>query len=190
MFRHTHESVAFPDNQKNDTPRLFESALPIKNISKRIKTRAKMRGNISCTILYCCYEPCVNYRCFYFLPSFAFAATKATTFEVSGWIPYWREATGTVDTLSHLQDFNALMPFGYIVQDDGSLNDAFGLNATLPISFPALLITIAKAEKVKIVPTMMWSNGQAIDTILSNAKTRQALETTSLRSRRPKGSTA
>jgi spore germination protein YaaH len=112
---------------------------------------------------------------FILLPSSAFAAT--TSFEVSGWIPYWCEATGTVDTLSHMQDFNAIMPFGYIVQNDGSIYDAFGLNAASSTSIPALLQTVAKAEKVKIIPTVMWSNGQAIDTILSKAKTRQALET-------------
>jgi spore germination protein YaaH len=105
-------------------------------------------------------------------------ASTVTSFEVSGWIPYWREATGTVDALSHMQDFNAVMPFGYIIQNDGSLYDAFGFSAasTTSTSTVALLTSVAKAEKVKIIPTVMWSNGQAIDNILSAASTRRALE--------------
>ncbi len=113
---------------------------------------------------------------FVLLPSFAFAATK-TSFEVSGWIPYWREATGTIDTLSHMQDFTTIMPFGYIIQNNGSIYDAFGFNATPSTSGANMLTAVAKAEKVKIIPTVMWSNGQAIDNILSVASTRRALET-------------
>ena len=104
-------------------------------------------------------------------------ASTATAFEISGWIPYWREATGTVDTLSHMQDFTAVMPFGYIVQNDGSLYDAFGLDATSSTSNAHMLTAVAKAEKVKIIPTVMWSNGAVIDRVLRVASTRQALET-------------
>ena len=113
------------------------------------------------------------------LPSGAHAATaKTTPFEVSGWIPYWREATGTVDTLAHIQTFTSVMPFGYIVQNDGSLYDAFGFTATSSTSTPNLLKAVAHAEKVKVVPTVMWSNGTAIDTVLRSTSQRIALEET------------
>ena len=118
------------------------------------------------------------------LSSFIFAVprtvakTSVPSFEISGWIPYWRVATGTVDALSHLQNFSAVMPFGYIVQNDGSLFDAFGLNITSSTSTVALLTTVAKAQKVKIVPTVMWSNSSAINNVLSVSASRQALETT------------
>ncbi len=117
------------------------------------------------------------------LPGSAIAATNATAkvstmpFEVSGWIPYWRAATGTIDTLSHIQKLNTVMPFGYIVQNDGSLYDAFGLSATSSTSTAHLLTIVARAEHVKIVPTVMWSNGAAINSILRSASRRQALET-------------
>jgi len=68
------------------------------------------------------------------------------------------------------------MPFGYIVQNDGSLYDAFGFAATSSTSIPNLLRTVARAEKVKVVPTVMWSNGTAIDRILRSAPQRIALE--------------
>ncbi len=108
------------------------------------------------------------------LPNAAFAATPL---EVSGWIPYWRMATGTIDIIPHLQNFNSVMPFGYIVQDDGTLYDAFNFSATSSTSTANILRVAAKAEKVKVVPTVMWSNGAAINRILRSGPQRRALET-------------
>ncbi|MDE2022004.1 MAG: hypothetical protein KGI71_03825, partial [Patescibacteria group bacterium] len=123
------------------------------------------------------------YRAFLFvalflllIPSGARAATKAAHFEVSGWIPYWREATGTADVLPHLQNFTTLMPFGYIMQNDGSIHDAFGFSATTSTSTAAVLVANARAAKVNIIPTVMWGNGAATDKILRSASRRIALE--------------
>ena len=116
------------------------------------------------------------FACFFYGSTQASAKTTVPSFEVSGWIPYWRVATGTADTLSHIQNFTSIMPFGYIVQNDGSLHDSFGLTDPSSTSTVALLNTVARAEKVKIVPTVMWSNGAAIYKILSKSSSRQALE--------------
>ena len=117
------------------------------------------------------------------LPGTTHAAVKAPTkkvvqspIEISGWIPYWREATGTADTLGHLQNMSAVMPFGYIVQNDGSIHDAFGFSDPLATSTANTLLAAARAAKVKIVPTAMWSNGPAISAILSSVSSRRALE--------------
>jgi len=104
------------------------------------------------------------------------ASAAAPSFEVSGWIPYWRASAGTDDATAHLENFTSLMPFGYIIQNDGSLHDAFGLNDTSSTSTAAILIAAARAAKVKIVPTIMWSNTSAIHAILSSTKSRIALE--------------
>lgn len=108
------------------------------------------------------------------LPSSAFAATPA--FEVSGWIPYWRVATGTTDAMSHMQVFSSVMPFGYIIQNDGSISDAFGMSDTSATSTARLLMTVAKARGVKVVPAVMWSNGTAMYRILRSTESRIALE--------------
>ena len=111
------------------------------------------------------------------LPGSTHAAVRvANPLEISGWIPYWREATGTIDVIPHLQDFTAVMPFGYVVQNDGSLYDAFDFDATSSTSTANLLRITAKAGKVKMIPTVMWSNGTAIDTILMSGPRRRALE--------------
>ncbi|MDB5266559.1 MAG: Copper amine oxidase-like protein [Parcubacteria group bacterium] len=109
---------------------------------------------------------CIILSFFSFVPS-AFAAG---TFEVSGWIPYWRSATGTAETLAHLDAFKEINPFGYTVTADGHLYD--------PTNFGAepwtTLINNAKAKKIRIIPTIMWGNGAAIHATLSNKTLRNA----------------
>jgi spore germination protein len=105
-------------------------------------------------------------------PTTLLAAPK---FEASGWIPYWRVQSGVADVLPHMQSFTALMPFGYIVQNDGTLSDAFGIHATTSSSTEALLAS-ARANHVRLVPTVMWSNSAAMYTILSSGPSRRALE--------------
>jgi spore germination protein YaaH len=108
------------------------------------------------------------------LPSSAGAAPAP--FEVNGWIPYWRTEKGTADALSHLQNFSSLMPFGYIVQNDGSLHDAFGFSDTSSTSTANTLIAAARAAHVRIIPTVMWNNSMVMHRILSSGPQRRALE--------------
>jgi spore germination protein YaaH len=115
----------------------------------------------------------LTFLLFLFFPEGTHAAQK---FEVSGWIPYWRAATGTVDVLPHASAFTAIMPFGYIVQNDGSLHDAFNLSATSSTSTAVTLLSTLRANKVRVVPTVMWSNASAIQKILSSGPSRRALE--------------
>ncbi len=104
-------------------------------------------------------------------PAYAQAATKATTskLEFSGWLPYWRVASSTKDVLPHLDQLTEVNPFGYTVKKDGTLNDA------LKVGSPEWqnLFKEAKTKKVRIVPTVMWSDTESIHTILSNKKLRK-----------------
>ncbi len=97
---------------------------------------------------------------------------KPPPLEISGWIPYWRAATGTQEALLHLDSFKEINPFGYTVKQDGTLFDAMKIDEE---PWPSL-ISAAKSKKVRVIPTVMWANGAAIHKILSNAKTRIALE--------------
>lgn len=92
--------------------------------------------------------------------------------EFSGWIPYWRTATGTADVLPHLSGLKSIMPFGYTMHEDGTLADTAHLTEEPWTSF----IAVAKKNKVRVIPTVMWGNGDTIHKILSNATTRVALE--------------
>lgn len=94
------------------------------------------------------------------------------SFEFSGWIPYWRSATGTQDVIPHLSQLTSVMPFAYSVKSDGTLADTMRIAEEPWASF----ISTAKQNKVRVVPTVMWGNGTLIHKILSNTKTRIALE--------------
>lgn len=104
-------------------------------------------------------------------PVFVQAAPVKQTLEVSGWIPYWRAATGTLDVLPHIADITTIHPFGYIVQPDGELYDAAGIETGPWLA----LREAAAANKVRFIPTVMWSDGEAMHRILSDGPSRRAL---------------
>jgi len=99
-------------------------------------------------------------------PHSAQAATAKPALEYSGWIPYWRVATGTQDVMPHLAPLKEINPFGYTVKTNGSLYDAAGLENT--DSKWAELLAKARANKVRVIPTVMWSDTDAIHTVLSD----------------------
>lgn len=105
------------------------------------------------------------------MPLAASAATISKPFEISGWIPYWRAATGTADILPHLSTFTEVNPFGYTVTTEGRLNDA----AVLSQEPWTTLRAQAKAQGVRYIPTVMWSNAEAMHNVLSDTTKRQLL---------------
>lgn len=106
----------------------------------------------------------------FLLPQGAEAA--AQKFEISGWVPYWRAASGTADVLPHLEQLTEVNPFSYTVHPDGTLEDTAQLAEESWKSF----LAAAKKKGVRVVPTIMWSDAEAMHRILSNQKTRIALE--------------
>lgn len=109
---------------------------------------------------------------FHINPQTATAQTvtaKKTSFEYSGWIPYWRTASGTADVLPHLSQLKEVNPFGYTVKSDGTLYDASGLEGSLSATSTwSTLRAQAKKTGTRIIPTVMWSDTHAIDEILSD----------------------
>ncbi len=114
---------------------------------------------------------------FFALPLSVSAATE-TKFEVTGWIPYWRVATGTADTLPHLDELTEVNPFVYTLRPDGTLRDngalsyASAIDAEPWLSFNAA----ARAKGVRVIPTIMSGDGALLHKLLSNRKSRIALE--------------
>ena len=101
-------------------------------------------------------------------PAFASAAS----FEVSGWLPYWRVASSTLDVLPHLSDLTEINPFVYTLRNDGTFLD----NGHMDQEPWTSVLAAARARKVRIVPTIMTSDGDLIHTLLSNSTSRIALE--------------
>ena len=97
---------------------------------------------------------------------------SAAAFEYSGWLPYWKEASSTRDALAHIDQLHEVNPFVYVVQNDGTIADRAGI-ADEPWRS---LITVAKAKKVRVIPTIMSSDTATLHAILSNTKRRIQLE--------------
>jgi spore germination protein YaaH len=107
----------------------------------------------------------------FLLPLSASAATTSS-FEVTGWIPYWRAATGTADVLPHLSELTEVNPFVYSLKSDGTILDNGGMDKEPWTSF----IAAAKAQKVRVIPTIMSGDGDLEHSLLSNTTSRVALE--------------
>src|SRR3989344_4958811 len=101
-------------------------------------------------------------------------AAMYKSFEVSGWIPYWRAATGTVDVLPHLDTLTEVNPFVYSLKSDGTLLD----NGKLDEEPWLTLRAEAKNKNVRFIPTVMTSGSELLHSLLSDTRSRIALEDT------------
>jgi spore germination protein YaaH len=112
----------------------------------------------------------------FFLSIFLFmvvcAPAQAATFEVGGWIPYWEAEAGTKDVLLHLEQVKTVHPFVFTVTNEGQIVDNGFLNQEPWTSFVAK----AKAQKVRVIPTILWMDKEAMHKILSATTSRIALE--------------
>ena len=108
---------------------------------------------------------------FLLMPLSAQAAMQKS-FEVSGWIPYWRAATGTADVLPNLDKLTEVNPFVYTLKSDGTFLDNGALEAEPWLTLRAE----AKKKNIRFIPTVMTSNSNLVHKLLSNTKSRIALE--------------
>ncbi len=92
------------------------------------------------------------------------------TLEVSGWIPYWRDTEGIKDAKKHLDVLDVVYPFAFTVTSDGELRDQAKMTDREWKNF----VKSAQRRDVLIVPTVMWSDGDSMHTVLSNAAFRDA----------------
>jgi spore germination protein len=89
---------------------------------------------------------------------------------IAGWIPAWNTARGLPEALAHLAQLREVSPFAYDVQADGTLKESLRLD-TAPW---ADLVLAARRRQVPILPTIAWSDGQAIHVTLAEPALRQA----------------
>jgi spore germination protein YaaH len=104
------------------------------------------------------------------LPTIVFGAT--TKLEYSAWMPYWKKASSTVDMLPNLSIFTEVSPFSYTVKPDGTLVDTAKITAEPWKSF----IVSARAKKVKILPSILWTDATAMHKVLRTYTLRIAHE--------------
>ncbi|HRZ30300.1 MAG TPA: glycosyl hydrolase family 18 protein [Candidatus Paceibacterota bacterium] len=94
--------------------------------------------------------------------------SQARDLEFSVWVPYWKKTMATAETLAHLDQLTSILPFSYEVKADGTIWDPMRISQD---PWPKLL-TEARAKKIKIIPSILWSDGVAIRKIMSTKKSR------------------
>ncbi|MFA5831455.1 MAG: glycosyl hydrolase family 18 protein [Candidatus Paceibacterota bacterium] len=105
-----------------------------------------------------------------FLPTASFAA--AAKLEYSAWMPYWKKASSTADILPHLAAFSEVSPFSYTVRTDGTIADTAKITQEPWSSF----LSVARAKKVKIIPSILWTDSTAMHKVLRTYTLRIAHE--------------
>ncbi|NCN52265.1 hypothetical protein GW943_00420 [Candidatus Parcubacteria bacterium] len=98
------------------------------------------------------------------------AATTTGDLEVAGWVPYWQETLGTKSARLHMSSLDMIFPFGFTIKSDGTLKDLAGLDE----SKWKRLIRQADRDNTDVIPSIMSSDGQVLNRILSNTRSRTA----------------
>ncbi len=98
------------------------------------------------------------------------AILEAKTLEFSAWVPYWKKTAAVAETQVNLTKLSTIMPFAYEVKSDGTIWDPMKITKE-PWS---AMIASARANKVKILPSILWIDGEAMEKVLGTKKSRDA----------------
>jgi len=93
----------------------------------------------------------------------------ATELKVSGWIPWWQDTAGLKSATKNIDKLDTVYPFVFEVNDMGKIESKTNLKSRDWTRF----IRLAKKEKVKVIPTIAWFDGEQVAGILSNSNERE-----------------
>lgn len=86
---------------------------------------------------------------------------------VSGWVPYWAKDKGIQSLEGKLDLFSEINPFAFHVDTSGNISDPSGVDG----SSWSWIIKEAKKESVRVVPTILWADSEAMHETFSDPKT-------------------
>lgn len=98
------------------------------------------------------------------------SSSWASELEFSAWLPYWKKNLAQEETLKNLKTIDILLPFSYEVDKKGNIKDPMRLKVE---PWPNIF-SQARSVGVKIIPSILWNDGPAIETMLSTKKGRDA----------------
>ena len=97
------------------------------------------------------------------------AAAATDGLSRNAWVPYWKADGGIAEASRHLDGLTSVSPFSFEVTSDGTVVDRLGLDDDRWADF----LEEAEDEGVAIYPSVSWFDGNAIDDVLSNSRSRR-----------------
>lgn len=107
------------------------------------------------------------------LPAHA-ATTKTTSTasfdgEVAGWLPWWTDTAGIKSATKNIKKLDTVYPFVYEVNAAGEIVDKADIKEKQWKDF----FKVAKKNKVEIIPSIAWFDGNQIGVMLSDEDSRE-----------------
>jgi len=96
---------------------------------------------------------------------------KAASPEVGGWVPYWTSESGVESVIDNMGDIDILYPFVYEVEGGGDIIAKVDLDRGVWED----LLDEADDQRVEVIPTIAWFDGEAIHAVLSDRRARNNL---------------
>lgn len=100
---------------------------------------------------------------------FAGLPAAASAMEVGAWVPWFGGEAAPKSAIKNIENLDVIYPFVYEVSADGSLVNKVNFNSG---SWEDLL-EAADDERVPVIPTVAWFDGEQIDEVLGNTSKRK-----------------
>lgn len=91
--------------------------------------------------------------------------------EIAGWVPWWTSEDGIEEVTRNLDDVDIIYPFVYEIEGGGDIVKKVELDDGVWEE----LLDEADDQRVEIIPTIAWFDGEGIHAVLSDRKARQQL---------------
>ena len=96
---------------------------------------------------------------------------KAAGPEISGWVPWWVDDAGIEAVIDNLEDVDIIYPFVYEIEGGGDIVAKVNLERGVWED----LLEEADDQRVEVIPTIAWFDGEAIHAVLSDRSERRKL---------------